>query len=402
MSVHKTLRLYREAYTGHPREIWILAWLTFINRTGTMVLPFLSVYATTVLGFSLKEAGLIMASFGFGSLGGSYFGGKFSDYFGGRLVIVGSLLMGGAMFISLQLAASLESLMALIFLAALFGEAYRPAMSTLVAQFVPKERFGRSMAFIRLAINLGFSAGPALGGVIAVSMGYKWLFWIDGVSCMVAAIFFAYASRNWVVQRIRKVKGAPPVQLSGQAPLRNPVYVIFLLSTLLMAFSFVQWFHTVPVFLKTAWAYDERVYGFLMGASSLIIVLVEMPLIHYIEENSLKRKALRLGLILLAGSFLSFLAPPALVMCFVAMLFFTFGETLYLPLNNSYSLLLSPDDRRGAYMSWYWMVWSMANILGPSVGFFTIDSFGYHVFWTSLVVLLSISLYLNYLIRSSS
>jgi len=164
MSVHKTLRLYREAYTGHPREIWILAWLTFINRTGTMVLPFLSVYATTVLGFSLKEAGLIMASFGFGSLGGSYFGGKLSDYFGGRLVIVGSLLMGGAMFISLQLAASLESLMALIFLAALFG-AFSGIFGTAVSATSNNLSTGPVIVLIAavfVAISFVFSPGRGM------------------------------------------------------------------------------------------------------------------------------------------------------------------------------------------------------------------------------------------------
>jgi MFS family permease len=178
------------------------------------------------------------------------------------------------------------------------------------------------------------------------------------------------------------------------------MFMVFIVSTILMAFTFVQWFHTVPVFLKTEWGFDERVYGMLMGISSLIIVLIEMPLIHSIEENGQKRKALRWGLILLGGSFVSFLFPAGILFCIVAMLFFTIGEILYLPLNNSFSLLLSTDDRRGEYMSWYWMSWSVANILGPSFGFLIAANFGYDFFWGFLVLLLSISYILNYRVHA--
>ncbi|PIW69943.1 MAG: MFS transporter, partial [Ignavibacteriales bacterium CG12_big_fil_rev_8_21_14_0_65_30_8] len=49
----KTYQLYKDSYSNHPKEIWQLIVLTFINRVGTMVLPFLTVYLTTVLNFSL-------------------------------------------------------------------------------------------------------------------------------------------------------------------------------------------------------------------------------------------------------------------------------------------------------------------------------------------------------------
>lgn len=391
----RTRRLYIDAFSNHPREIWVLAWLTLINRAGTMVLPFLSVYATTILGFSLKEAGLIMAFFGLGSFGGSYFGGKLSDTIGGRKVIIASLAFSGLGFISIQWASTLPQLMLAIFITALLGEAYRPAMSTLVAQYVPKQRFGRSMSFIRLAINLGFSAGPTLGGIIAVSLGYSWLFWIDGLTCMLGAIYFAWASWNWTVEKTSRKERKVQDAKGGLPPLRNLAYVLFLISTLLMAFSFIQWFHTVPVFLKTEWHYAENIYGLMMGAGSLLIVLIEMPIIHLVEEGGHRKSALRWGLLLLALSFVCFQLPPTLMICFVASFFMVMGEIFYLPLNNSYSLLLSPDNRRGAYMSWYWMTWSTANVLGPSLGFFLIDSLGFAFFWGILIVLLGTSFLIN-------
>jgi predicted MFS family arabinose efflux permease len=41
------------------------------------------------------------------------------------------------------------------------------------------------MTLVRLAVNLGFAAGPALGGLIIMNIGYGGLFWVDGSSCIV-------------------------------------------------------------------------------------------------------------------------------------------------------------------------------------------------------------------------
>jgi predicted MFS family arabinose efflux permease len=183
-TLNRTINLYRDSYSGHPKEIWVLAILTFINRFGTMVFPFITVYLTTVLGFSLEIAGIIASAFGIGSLIGSYAGGRLSDKVGPNPVILVSFIFSGVLFILLQWATSFWSLFGLILVASAFGEAYRPAVTTAIGQYVPKHQTGRSIALIRLAINLGMTAAPALGGFIAVSMGYGGLFWIDGVTCL--------------------------------------------------------------------------------------------------------------------------------------------------------------------------------------------------------------------------
>ncbi|NJN77730.1 MAG: MFS transporter [Saprospiraceae bacterium] len=190
--MQKTLQLYKDAYSGHPKEVWTLAGITFINRMGTMVLPFLTVYLTTVLGFPLAEAGLIASGFGFGSLAGSFLGGRLSDKIGANNVIIISLITGGFLFIGLQFATTFYELFGMIFITALFGEAYRPAMTTAMGDYVPKTETGRSMSLIRLAINLGMAGGPTVGGIIAVTLGYHWLFWIDGLTCILAAIIFYF------------------------------------------------------------------------------------------------------------------------------------------------------------------------------------------------------------------
>jgi len=396
----KTYELYRASYTGHSREVWDLAILTFINRLGTLVLPFLTVYLTTVLDFDLKDAGFLAGAFGFGSLGGSFLGGKLSDKLGANIVIVYSLLISGILLIFLQYTTTFYPLFSLIFLTALFGEAYRPAMSAAVGSYVVPEETGRTMAFLRLAINLGFSAAPALGGFIASYLSYDWLFWIDGVSCILAAIYFWYVSRSWEeheapengnVEYQTEIKKRKEVKAY-----LNPRFMLFLLITFLMAFGFVQWFHTIPVFIKSEWGFDERYLGIIMTLNGLLIVLIEMPAIDIIEKEKKINAAVNWGLALIGISFIFFLFTKSLVLCFVAMAFVTLGEILYLPFNNSEPLAMSPKARRGEYMAWYWMTWSLANVLGPILGFSLISHIGYSMFWVLIFSISVLSFLLNF------
>ena len=78
--------LYKDAYSGLPRQAWILALAEFINRCGFMVLVFLNIYLTQHLGFSLLQAGQVLSAYGLGSIVGGYLGGHFCDRLGVRNV----------------------------------------------------------------------------------------------------------------------------------------------------------------------------------------------------------------------------------------------------------------------------------------------------------------------------
>jgi MFS family permease len=375
-------RRYKEAYTGLPTEIWIMAVVTVLNRMGTMVLPFLSVYLTTELDFSFRNAGLLASAFGLGSFGGAWLGGKLSDRIGTHKVIIFSLGFSGILLICLQFGQSFWVLFSLIFSTALFGEAYRPAITAAIGEFVSKSETGRATSLIRLAINLGMSVSPVVGGFVATSLGYQWLFWIDGATCVIAAVYFAIVSRHWTKQGIvREEVRTKQKQLEDIPPSRNPSYLLFMLSSLFLGFAFVQWFHTVPVFIKTSWGYDERYIGLLMALSCLMVMVIEMPVIHALEKGGRIKWALLTGAWLIGGAYLVFLLPQAWILGFGAVMIWTMGEILFLPFNTSVALNMSPEGRRGDYMAWYWMAWSLAGILAPSVGLGFAERFGFEAFW---------------------
>lgn len=377
---------YKEAYTGHPKEIWTLAFVTLINRMGTMVLPFLSVYLTTDQGFSLEMAGLIASAFGCGSMAGSFLGGKLSDRIGAIRVIQGSLFFGGLFFIGLQFFHSPWTLWPMLFLTTSFGEAYRPAYSVAVGSLVPKNRMGRTMSLLRLAVNLGMSLAPTVGGFVILSFGYSHLFWIEGITCISAALIFSVRAKNWEMsQPPAKKEGKEGKKGSYFAPLMDLRFRNFLILTFLMSFIFIQWFHAVPVFLKTIWSYNEAYIGILMGVSSALVALIEMPIIDTVERRERSTGAMRLGLVFIVGSYLVFFLPKAAILGYIAITIWTLGEIFFLPLNNSMGLQISPDDHRGDFMAWYYMAWSLSNILAPTLGFGLIALVGFQRFWTILI-----------------
>ena len=184
----RTLSLYKTSFTGLSKEAWLLSFVMLINRSGTMVLPFMTLYLTGKdMQRTLTEAGIVMGLFGFGSIIGAYFGGKFSDKIGFHKIQLVTLLFGGIMFIILGQVKSYPLICVFSFLLSLINEAFRPANSSAIAFYSTPENRTRSYSLNRLAINLGWAVGSSIGGLIA-SYNYELLFWVDGITNISAAI----------------------------------------------------------------------------------------------------------------------------------------------------------------------------------------------------------------------
>ncbi|MGB8705146.1 MAG: MFS transporter, partial [Gillisia sp.] len=186
--VQRLFRSYIGSFRGLRREIWLLALVTLINRAGTMVIPFLSLYLTKSKGFSLEDVGWILSFFGLGSVAGSWLGGKLVDSIGHYKTMAASLLLSSFLFILLQFPSSFWGICLGIFLVMTVADTFRPAVFVAIGTYSKPENRTRSVTLIRLAINLGFSAGPAIGGFIIATAGYNGLFWVDGLTCFLAGL----------------------------------------------------------------------------------------------------------------------------------------------------------------------------------------------------------------------
>ena len=69
------LKTYKNAYSGLSRPTWLLSVVMLINRSGTMVVPFLMLYLIK-MGHSVSMAGIVLGFFGLGAFCGAYVGGN--------------------------------------------------------------------------------------------------------------------------------------------------------------------------------------------------------------------------------------------------------------------------------------------------------------------------------------
>lgn len=375
--IHKLWRPYLDTFSGLSKEVWWLALITLVNRAGTMVIPFLSIYLTEELHFDFKDVGSILSAFGLGSVVGSWLGGKLTDKIGYYKIMVFSLLTSGFMFIGLQYLTTLTSICIGIFFLMVVADMFRPAMFVALSAYSKPENKTRSVTLIRLAINLGFSAGPAVGGLIITTISYGGLFWIDGISCILATVLLIRVLHPKKAKVQDQITVDNPVSVYKDVP-----FIIFFFAMLLFGIIFLQYFSTMPIYYRIEHTLSEFQIGLLMGFNGFFIFLFEMPLIAWLEKTKFKKTTLILfGAVLTAASFFILNLTSWVGILVIGMLLMTIGEMIAFPFSNAFALQRAKKGNQGEYMAMYSIAFSFSHIFGHNAGLRMVDGFGFNTTW---------------------
>ena len=371
---------YIDNFRGFSREIWILTLITFINRAGTMVLPFLSKYLKEDLDFSYNQVKWILISFGLGSIIGSWLGGKLSDKIGFYKIMIFSLMTSGLAFFGLQFVTSFKGLLIAMFFIMVIADMFRPAMFVSLGAYAKPENRTRALTLVRLAINLGFAAGPALGGLLIMSVGYKGLFWVDGATCILAISIF------WLLVKEKKkskfTDKEHPGEVLTHSVFKDTPFWIFLTGTLITGILFFQLFTTIPLYHKEQFNLSEFQTGLLLTLNGVLIFFLEMPIVSYIEKHKINKvKVMTFGALAMAISMYLLLINNWAGILIIMMLFMTFGEMFAFPFSNSFAMSRAPKGHEGRYMAIFTMSYSLAHILSAKTGMEIIDRFSYQTNW---------------------
>ena len=382
----RTLQLYKNAYTGLSPETWWLSLIMLINRSGTMVIPFLTIYLTSPkMGFSISEAGIVMGLFGLGAVIGARISGRLTDKFGFYPVQLITLAGGGLLFIVLGHMKTYPSICVFTFLLSLVNEAFRPANSTAIAFYSKENNRTRSYALNRLAINLGWAVGNAIGGVIA-AFNYEWLFWFDGITNILAAVGMWLFLKPIDNGKIRK---QPELQQDSLPVTRDRIYMWFTVLVALFACCFFQLFTNLPAYYRNELHFGEKFIGLIGAVNGLMIAVIEMVFIFKIEGKRSNLYFITFGTFLCGVSYLI----PALLqvghaVAISMIILVTFGEILSMPFMNSFWISRSMDHNRGQYAAMYTMAWATAQTIGPVAGALIAERAGYTTLWWAVGIML--------------
>jgi predicted MFS family arabinose efflux permease len=370
---------YKNAYNGLSRPTWLLSIVMLINRSGTMVVPFLTLYLIS-MGYSVSKAGFVFAFFGFGAFSGAFIGGKLTDKIGFYPVQIMTLLGGGVMFFVLSEMKTYWLICLFTYVLAFINEAFRPANSTAIAFYSQQENRTRSYALNRLAINLGWAIGSGIGGILA-NINFSLLFYVDGITNIVAAILI------WVFLKPVTFKSDSEKHFEtarSLSPYRDKVYLLFILLTVLFASCFFQLFTNLSPYFFSELHFSKPLIGFLLAANGIIIAIVEMVLIYKLEGRRKNLDYIFFGILMVGIAFLMLNIPgmgPMLAFCMISMV--TFGEIFSMPFMNSFWINRTQPANRGEYAALYTMAWSAAQTLGPLGGSQLVGHLGFKWLWFS-------------------
>lgn len=390
------VRNYIKTFEGLSKEVWWLSLITFVNRFGAMVIPFLSIYLNESIGITIDNVGWIMTAYGLGSVVGSYIGGKLTDRIGYYKVILMSLFFTGINFLWVMYISDFWGLCVSFFILITLADMGRPAFFVALSAYSKPENKTRSLTLLRLAINLGMGAGPMIGGLLIGTVGYHALFYADGFTCLFAGLLMMYVLNP---KKAKEVDTEIIVE-NPVAPEKDSTYIYFLIGIALFAMAFLPIFTVVPLYYRSVYQISEFNIGALMGVNAFMIVILEMPLVAWLQEKKYDNIQLTvIGIILTGLSYVLLLWETWAGVVLISIVVMTFGEMIGFPFSNKFALDRSKIGKQGAFMGLYSMAFAIANIFSHNAGMQITAKYGFKIVWLFIFGLTVIACFFMYLSR---
>lgn len=367
-----------------PKNLWIIFFTTLINRAGTMALPFLILYLTDKEGFGASDAGLVLSAYGISALITSPFVGRLSDKLGSLKVMKLSLIFSGLILFIYPFFDSYNLILCLTFIWSIISEAFRPASLSLVSEIVSPAQRRTAFAINRLAINIGMSIGPVVGGLLTL-INYSVIFYVDGLTAISAGIFLIFAP--WQKTTTENLtEGTDREIIEHSNVLKDRKFIYFLFAILPISMIFFQHLGALPLYIVNHLKFSPAVFGALAAVNTVLIIFVEVPLNNAMSSFSI-RNSLMLGALLTAIGFGALAFSFNLFAVVVTIIIWTFGEMIFFPVSSVFVSESSPSKKRGEYMGYYQMTFSLAFTIGPWLGTKILETYGAFTLWIGIFIL---------------
>lgn len=346
---------------------------------------------TDHLKFSIENTGVVLSFFGIGSVIGSWLGGFITDRIGEYRVQYLSLLLSVPLFCMIPLFKTEIGVATIILLQSIVSDSFRPANSVAITKYAKPENITRAFSLNRMAINLGFSIGPALGGILS-AISYEFLFFSNAFTALVAGILYIvfFRKRNILAKlKARKVQEAIEIKKEN-SPYRDGKFLVYCFFCMLFSICFFQLFSTLTIFYKDTAHLSQQSIGYILGYSGFLVVLLEMGLVQVAEKYFSLAVTMLLGTFICGFAYAMLGFDCSIVILVVSMSLLCVGEIWALPFMSTITALRSGKNNKGAYMGLNGISFSIAFIVTPTLGTFIAERFGFTMLWIGTGVLATI------------
>jgi len=353
-------------------ELWIITVTQFFIAIGfSICMPFLSLYLYQDRGLSMTLVGTILLVAGLCSAISQALGGALSDRFGRRPILLIGALVSVFSFSGLAALIGISApvwAIAVVYIASRsILTTTRPVISAMVADFTSKEKLTEAYGILRIGANIGWAAGPALGGYLALP--YGWLFGIAPLTCGIVSFivfFFVRESSHGMSKGVGFRSLLPTTD--------NRAFLVFIVISILLFIVMGQMISTLSIFTVDMVGFSKAQFGLLLALNGLIVIFFQYPMTLALKRVA-KFRALILGSLLYAVGYLSLGWITQFRWALVAMAVITGGEIIHAPVSLSVIGELSPEDQRGRYMGLFGLSQTIGIAIGPLLGGILLDAF---------------------------
>lgn len=360
--------------------MWVLFYTTLINRSGTMVIPFLVLYLTQKIGVTASEAGVALLVYGIGAFISAPLTGRLADKIGALKVMKISLVGTSAVMLIYGFITNYYLILVFSFILSVINEAFRPANLSLISEIVTPAQRRISFALNRLGINIGMSIGPVVGGFL-ILIDYHFLFYVNAFASLAAGIYLIVTPWTSLSESESAIE-----EISSQTKLNSSVlgdrkYLFFLFAIIPANLVFFQHLGGVPLYIVDELGYSTAAFGLLSAINTVLIIIAEVPLNNMMSNMSYAR-SMFIGALLAAIGFGAMAVARDITPLIITIIIWTFGEMIFFPVTAAYASEIAPAKKRGEYMGYFQMTFSFAFSAGPWLGTVVYEKFGAVILWS--------------------
>jgi MFS family permease len=364
----------RNIYHRFEPGVWVITVIQFFTVIGfSICMPFLSLYLYQDRGLSMTMVGIILLAAGLCSAVSQALGGALSDRFGRRPILLMAASVSIFLYSGLAVLIGISAPVWAITVAYIAGRSMltitRPVISAMVADFTSKERLTEAYGILRIGANIGWAAGPAIGGYLATFLPYGWLFGVPVLTCGIVSLivfFFVHESSHGTGRRVGVRSILPPAG--------DRAFLVFTMVSLLLFIVTGQMGSTLSIFAVDKLGFSTAQYGLILTLNGLIVIFFQYPMTLALRRIA-KFRALILGSLLYLFGYLSFGWITQFGWALGAMAIITAGEIINSPVTLSVIGELCPQDQRGRYMGLFGISETIGMSMGPLVGGLLLDAF---------------------------
>lgn len=366
--VKKKMKKLFGMYGGLRKEVYILCFGRFVTAMGSLVWPMLTLILKSKLGFDAEQVALWFLVFGVLQLPFSLLGGRMTDAYNKRnLILVFDLISVTLYLLTAMLPLNTVSLV-IYFAGSLFQSMEWPAYDALIADLTSDHDREKAYSLEYLASNLGVVFAPTLGGLLFNN--FLWLsFVISGLAVLSSTVLiFLYIPKNMERETVTNTYEAQAAGTVIQVLKTRKVLLLYIVICCISAIVYAQFNYLLPIQMDEVFFTQGAVFFGMLTSINGFVVICCTPLLTQLTLKWADLDRIRLGTLLeILGICSYFFYQKHLVLYILSMVVFTLGEILNTLGSSPYISKRIPATHRGRFVSVSNIFTTLSSSLGSAV-----------------------------------